>query len=187
MFRRSLPRLLAPAPGVPGASQANTANATPQAAGFGNITDQMLPSSSALFRPIPAPRTVAVIPAPMTYGQPFMGTDKGPDLLLDAGINSSLTQLGWRVSSEPEVSPVHPSRARPQPAEPGLGPSTPASALRARNQPAEPGLSPSSLASALPRLTLPALIWPFTNAHVLHPTPPTAGDTQRGAASKGGR
>ena len=97
-------------------SVSSSSSSSPQAGGSGNVTDQMLPStfsadpsatyrSRPLFRPIPSPMTVSVIPAPMTYGQPFMGTDQGPQLLLDSGLKSALTSLGWRVESCAKVNP----------------------------------------------------------------------------------
>ena len=50
----------------------------------------------------------------MTYGQPYMGTDLGPKLLLDQGLTSSLSSLGWNVTLEDEVNPdVVPDHAQP--------------------------------------------------------------------------
>ncbi|TMW68373.1 hypothetical protein Poli38472_005841 [Pythium oligandrum] len=43
------------------------------------------------------PKTVAVIGAPMTYGQPLLGTDSGPDLLRAGGLHKQLVDLGWFV------------------------------------------------------------------------------------------
>lgn len=52
----------------------------------------------ALFRHTPDPKTVSIIGAPMTFGQPFVGTDHGPRLLREAGLLTSLSSLGWRVN-----------------------------------------------------------------------------------------
>ncbi len=80
--------------------------------GFGNVHDQNLPSAftdstshryQPLFRPIPSPRTTAVIPSPMTLGQPFVGVDAGPSMLLQGGLKGKLTTLGWRVEMMDEV------------------------------------------------------------------------------------
>lgn len=73
-------------------------------AGFGNVHDQVLPTvddrGKELFQHTKYPRTVSVIGAPMTYGQPFVGTDLGPQLLKDGGLRSMLSSLGWRVKDE---------------------------------------------------------------------------------------
>ncbi|GMH82538.1 hypothetical protein TrVE_jg5066 [Triparma verrucosa] len=39
----------------------------------------------------------------MTFGQPFTGTDMGPELLMQKGLPSMLSNLGWRVDRVPEV------------------------------------------------------------------------------------
>lgn len=49
------------------------------------------------------PRTVAVIGAPGQFGQPLAGTDKGPQLLREAGLHHSLAALGWRVEEIGDV------------------------------------------------------------------------------------
>ena len=120
-----------------------------QAGGIGNVKDQMMSSTFhspdndssykayPLFRPIPHPQTIAVIPAPMTYGQPFMGTDQGPALLLDKGLNSALSSLGWRVDLCNEVNPDIPP---PQPNDP-----TPPPPAQAKNS-TRVGLGCKSLA-----------------------------------------
>ncbi|CEG42480.1 arginase [Plasmopara halstedii] len=43
------------------------------------------------------PQTVSIIGAPMTYGQPLLGADDGPDLLRKAGLHKALVGLGWSV------------------------------------------------------------------------------------------
>jgi hypothetical protein len=41
----------------------------------------------------------------MQYGQPFVGTDTGPQMLRDAGLRGKLTQLGWwRVEDIPDLN-----------------------------------------------------------------------------------
>lgn len=58
-----------------------------------------------------APRTVSVLSAPMTYGQPYVGTDYGPTLLKEAGLLQQLTSLSWRVEDCPPLDfdnlPIH--------------------------------------------------------------------------------
>ncbi|KAL9189082.1 hypothetical protein ACHAXT_011572 [Thalassiosira profunda] len=73
--------------------------------GFSIVHQQHLPSeeSEDLFRHVASPRTVSVIGAPMTYGQPFVGTDSGPSLLREQGLLSDLTTLGWRVEDLPDL------------------------------------------------------------------------------------
>ena len=39
----------------------------------------------------------------MTYGQPFVGTDSGPQILRQAGLRPMLTALGWRVEDLPDL------------------------------------------------------------------------------------
>ncbi|KAI2500049.1 Arginase family [Fragilaria crotonensis] len=68
-------------------------------AGLGNVRDQMMPSlhQTDLFQHATFPKTVSILGAPMTYGQPFVGTDTGPLLLREGGLRNMLTSLGWRV------------------------------------------------------------------------------------------
>lgn len=46
---------------------------------------------------------MAVIGAPGQYGQPLAGTDKGPQLLRDAGLHKNLAALGWRIEEMGDV------------------------------------------------------------------------------------
>jgi arginase len=46
---------------------------------------------------IPHGRNVRVIGAPMTYGQPYVGTDKSPNYLREIGLIEKLRQLSWNV------------------------------------------------------------------------------------------
>jgi arginase len=85
-------------------------------AGYGNVRDRVLPGRESLFRYSADPHTCTIIGAPMTYGQPFVGTDSGPRLLRDAGLRGMLTALGWRVEDLPDLdfdkvprAPVDPS------------------------------------------------------------------------------
>ncbi|KAL7574547.1 hypothetical protein ACA910_015901 [Epithemia clementina (nom. ined.)] len=57
-----------------------------------------------LFQHTPVPHTVSIIGAPMTYGQPFVGTDTGPALLREYGLRGMLSRLGWRVEDVPDLS-----------------------------------------------------------------------------------
>lgn len=73
---------------------------------MGNVSDQMLPSADAsqlLYRHTARPMTASIIGAPMTYGQPFVGTDDGPSRLREAGLLTSLSALGWRVQDNPDL------------------------------------------------------------------------------------
>ena len=66
-------------------------------AGLGNVRDRMMASSDDLFQHASFPKTVSILGVPMTYGQPFVGTDTGPALLRECGLRNMLTSLGWRV------------------------------------------------------------------------------------------
>ena len=70
-------------------------------AGHGHVRDRVLPtfrlSRDSLFRHTPS-KTCAVIGAPMTHGQPHVGTDSGPALLRQAGLDTHLKSLGWNVN-----------------------------------------------------------------------------------------
>ena len=73
-------------------------------AGIGNVHHQLFPTDdSSLFRHVAQPRTVSVIGAPMTYGQPYVGTDRGPELLRECGLLKDLSSLGWRVEDLPDL------------------------------------------------------------------------------------
>ena len=72
-------------------------------AGLGNVHDQMEPSSLPLFRHTAYPHTCRVIGAPMTYGQPYVGTDESPSLLREAGLLQKLSHLGWRVQDDGDL------------------------------------------------------------------------------------
>lgn len=75
-------------------------------AGLGNVTDQMKSASDGreLFKHTQPPHTCTIIGAPMSYGQPFSGTDNGPTLLREAGLRGMLSSLGWRVEDLPDLS-----------------------------------------------------------------------------------
>uniref|UniRef100_M4C2G5 Arginase n=1 Tax=Hyaloperonospora arabidopsidis (strain Emoy2) TaxID=559515 RepID=M4C2G5_HYAAE len=55
------------------------------------------------------PQTVSVIGAPMTYGQPLLGTDGGPKLLREAGLHKTLVKLGWSVDETGNIEYVAPT------------------------------------------------------------------------------
>nr|CCA19045.1 arginase putative [Albugo laibachii Nc14] len=59
------------------------------------------------------PPTAAVIGAPMTYGQPLLGTDTGPDLLREAGLHKNLVELGWSVEETGNLHFDPPKRTDP--------------------------------------------------------------------------
>lgn len=56
-----------------------------------------------LFRHIQSPKTCTVIGAPMTYGQPYVGTDASPAILRKAGLVQKLSALSWRVEDLPDL------------------------------------------------------------------------------------
>ncbi|CAI5711278.1 unnamed protein product [Peronospora effusa] len=64
------------------------------------------------------PQTVSIIGAPMTYGQPLLGTDDGPDLLREAGLHKTLVDLGWSVEENGNLN-----FAVPSPNDPVMDPS----------------------------------------------------------------
>mmetsp|Transcript_9667 Transcript_9667/g.9326 ORF Transcript_9667/g.9326 Transcript_9667/m.9326 type:complete len:393 (-) Transcript_9667:185-1363(-) len=75
-------------------------------AGIGNVHDQMLPATdfSGMFKHIKRPKTASVIGAPMTHGQPFVGTDHGPQLLRDENLIQHLSSIGWRVRDKADLN-----------------------------------------------------------------------------------
>lgn len=74
------------------------------------------PTPSFLARP----KTVAVIGAPMIYGQPFGGTDLGPKILRERGLHQALTKLGWRVDEKGDLQFDFPSQDRREYSGPGM-------------------------------------------------------------------
>lgn len=56
-----------------------------------------------LYQHTKVPRTVSIIGAPMTYGQPYVGTDITPELLRRNGLRNKLSQLDWRVEEIPDL------------------------------------------------------------------------------------
>lgn len=56
------------------------------------------------FRFVAQPRAVEIIGAPMTAGQPLLGTDVGPELIRKHGLRSRLASLGWRVSDRGDLA-----------------------------------------------------------------------------------
>jgi len=77
----------------------------PDGMGCGNVRDEMLSTSlvAPQWQHVLSPKTVSIIGAPMTYGQPYGGTDDGPALLREAGLLNQLTSLGWRVEDMPDL------------------------------------------------------------------------------------
>jgi len=91
---------------VEGSSRLFGSSCSGGGAGIGNVQDRLLPSTVSQSRTtafIKDPKTVSVIGAPMTFGQPYTGTDDTPSLLRRAGLRSMLTRLGWRVKDNPDL------------------------------------------------------------------------------------
>jgi arginase len=60
------------------------------------------------------PKTVEIIGAPMTAGQPLLGTDRGPELIRSLGLGGRLAKLGWRVSDIGDLEFPSPEPKDPQ-------------------------------------------------------------------------
>ncbi|KAF0700631.1 Aste57867_8809 [Aphanomyces stellatus] len=60
------------------------------------------------------PKTVSVIGAPMTHGQPLLGTDFGPDLLRNGGLHGVITDLGWCVEETGNLEFAPPTANDPE-------------------------------------------------------------------------
>lgn len=74
--------------------------------GYGNVQKQHIPSveSENLYRLVTSsPKTVSIIGAPMTYGQPFVGADSSPALIRGHGLVRDLDKLGWRVDDTGDI------------------------------------------------------------------------------------
>jgi len=67
------------------------------------------------------PKTVSVIGAPLSWGQPLAGTDHGPELLRKEGLLNCLTGLEWRVENEGDVEVQPPNPSDPVPDEGLIG------------------------------------------------------------------
>jgi arginase len=82
---------------------------TDKAGGIGlhNVRERMIPTSRKmdyeLFAHTSEPRTASIIGAPMTYGQPYVGTDTSPELLRSHGLRGMLSSLNWRVEDIPDL------------------------------------------------------------------------------------
>eukprot|EP00055_Hartaetosiga_balthica_P010676 m.46330 g.46330 ORF g.46330 m.46330 type:complete len:358 (+) comp7263_c0_seq1:247-1320(+) len=50
------------------------------------------------------PKTVAVVGAPLTYGQPYDGVKGGPAALRDAGLVDAIKKLGWRIKEHGDIN-----------------------------------------------------------------------------------
>ncbi|EGD74710.1 arginase [Salpingoeca rosetta] len=49
------------------------------------------------------PKTCAVIGAPLSFGQPFDGVQRGPTALREAGLLDGIMKLGWRVTERGDL------------------------------------------------------------------------------------
>lgn len=85
--------------------------------GLHNVQDRIRPASVWRFGTI---HNCQIIGAPMTFGQPYVGTDVGPEKLLALGLASKLRQLDWHVCEptlalqfeavdDKEEKPAHPT------------------------------------------------------------------------------
>jgi len=61
------------------------------------------------------PKTVSVIGAPLSWGQPLAGTDHGPQLLRNEGLLTCLTGLEWRVENQGDLQFDIPQETDPSP------------------------------------------------------------------------
>ena len=59
------------------------------------------------------PKTVSVLGAPMSWGQPRAGTDMGSKILRDSGLEKTLLGLGWRVDDQGDLKFDAPKREDP--------------------------------------------------------------------------
>mmetsp|Transcript_28710 Transcript_28710/g.46431 ORF Transcript_28710/g.46431 Transcript_28710/m.46431 type:complete len:334 (+) Transcript_28710:256-1257(+) len=60
------------------------------------------------------PKTVHIVGAPLTWGQPRTGTDQGPQMLRDCGLDGTLINLEWRVNDKGDLSFQGPTRGDPE-------------------------------------------------------------------------
>ena len=65
-------------------------------------------------RYLKAPKTCAVVGAPMSFGQPYEGVQKGPSALRDAGLLDGIMKLGWRVSERGDLDFEGPAMEAPE-------------------------------------------------------------------------
>ena len=63
------------------------------------------------------PKTVSIIGAPLSFGQPIAGTDRGPKMLREAGLIETLVGLDWRVSEMGDLNFDPPNSSDPVPDE----------------------------------------------------------------------
>ncbi len=59
------------------------------------------------------PKTVSVLGAPMSWGQPRAGTDHGPQILRDHGLEGTLLSLEWRIDDQGDLTFDAPTRNDP--------------------------------------------------------------------------
>eukprot|EP00047_Mylnosiga_fluctuans_P003179 m.227834 g.227834 ORF g.227834 m.227834 type:complete len:400 (-) comp11650_c0_seq1:117-1316(-) len=65
------------------------------------------------------PKTATIIGAPMTYGQPYAGADRGPQALREKGLHQALIKLGWRIEEAGDVGFEPPGHSAPEYSGPG--------------------------------------------------------------------
>lgn len=63
---------------------------------------------------IASPKTVSIVGAPMTYGQPYLGAESGPERMRKGGLHKILMNLDWRVKELGNLMFQPPSDADPE-------------------------------------------------------------------------
>ena len=58
------------------------------------------------------PRTLSIVGAPMSWGQPLQGTDHGPELVHQAGLISAVKHAGWRVKDDRTLKVIPPTSSQ---------------------------------------------------------------------------
>ena len=69
------------------------------------------PEEEAPVQYLKRPKTVNLIGAPMSWGQPLAGTDHGPQLIRESGLVRALSKMGWRVSDSGDCPVTSPTDA----------------------------------------------------------------------------
>ena len=78
------------------------------------VVRQVHPADVPHPRFLAQPKKCAVLGAPMTWGQPKMGTDNGPSMLRQAGLDATLKKLGWIPEDLGDLVISQPAATDPQ-------------------------------------------------------------------------